>query len=184
MPNRTTLTIITITIICLMLFGNKKVRVFNVLIKQLQVLKNARTNKLSIWDIVCFIILPIILSIIISVGYGYIVDNELAGVLTTVFAFVFTVLFGFAAILVGKLDSKNVIERQVVGETFISIMTSNILSLLSAVISITIIMTEEKIMSIVLSTIIYCLSFMIIMLLLMISKRTFVIYCSNKTESL
>ena len=130
------------------------------------------------------IILPIILSIIISVGYGYIVDNELAGDLTTVFAFVFTVLFGFAAILVGKIDSKNAIERQVVEETFISIMTSNILSLLSAVISIIIIMTEDKIKSIVLSTIIYCLSFMIIMLLLMISKRTFVIYCSNKTESL
>ena len=69
MPNRTTLTIITLIILCLMLFFNKKVRVFNVLIKQLQVFKNAKTNKVSIWDIVCFIILPIILSIIISVGY-------------------------------------------------------------------------------------------------------------------
>ena len=92
----------------------------------------------------------------------------------------FTVLFGFAAILVGKLDSNNEIEQQVVGETFVSIMTSNILSLNSAVLSIAIIITNHEITSLIISVFIYSFSFMIIMLLLMISKRTFIIYCRNK----
>ena len=70
-----------------------------------------------------FIFFPIVLSVIITFGFGSIIDDTLAGVLTTVFAFVFTVLFGFAAILVGKLDCDNEIEKQVVGETFVSIMT-------------------------------------------------------------
>lgn len=180
MPNKIVLIVIAVVIVCAMLFGNKKVRVLPVLMKQLQVFKNAKTNKISIWDIICFIILPIALAVLIAIGFGCVIDNNLAGVLTTVFAFVFTVLFGFAAILVGKLDSNNEIEKQVVGETFVSIMTSNILSLISAVLSIAIIITNNETAGLVLSIFIYSFSFMIIMLLLMISKRTFIIYCSNK----
>lgn len=180
MPSKIVLIAIAIAIICAMLFGNKKVRVLSVLMKQLQVFKNAKTDKISIWDIFCFIFLPIALAVLIASGFGCIIDSNLAGVLTTVFAFVFTVLFGFASILVGKLDSNNEIEKQVVGETFVSIMTSNILSLISAVLSIAIIITNNEIASLVLSIFIYSFSFVIIMLLLMISKRTFIIYCSNK----
>jgi len=149
--------------------------------KQIHVFRNAKKNKISVWDIICFVVFPIILAAIISLGFGCVIDKNLAGVLTTVFAFVFTVLFGFAAILVGKMDSSNAIERKVVGETFVSIMTSNILSLLSAVLSITIIM-EDGAANKVISMCIYSLSFMIIMLLLMISKRTFVIYCNNQKD--
>jgi len=180
MPNKIVLIVMAAVIVCAMLFGNKKVRVLPVLTNQLKVFKNAKTNKISLWDIICFIVLPIALAILIVLGFDCVVDNNLAGVLTTVFAFVFTVLFGFAAILVGKLDSNNEIEQQVVGETFVSIMTSNILSLNSAVLSIVIIITNHKITSLIMSVFIYSFSFMIIMLLLMISKRTFIIYCSNK----
>ncbi len=180
MPNRMVLVVIAIIIMCTMLFGNKKVRVLPVLIKQLQVFRNAKTGKTSVWDIICFIFLPIILAIIITLGIGCIIDDALAGVLTTVFAFVFTVLFGFAAILVGKLDSNNEIEKQVVGETFVSIMTSNILSLVVTILSIMVVITNNNVVSMILSICIYSFSFMIIMLLLMISKRTFIIYCNNK----
>lgn len=180
MPNKIVLIAIIVVIVCVMLLGNKKVRVVPVLMKQLQIFKNANTNKISVWDIVCFIILPIVLAVLITVGLRYEIDDNLAEVLTTVFAFVFTVLFGFAAILVGKLDSNNKIEKQVVGETFVSIMTSNILSLVSAALSIAIIITTNEISSLVLSIFVYSMSFMIIMLLLMISKRTFIIYRNNK----
>ena len=107
MPNKIVLISIAIVIVCAMLFGNKKVRVLPVLIKQLQVFKNAKTNKISVWDIICFIFFPIALAVLIAFGFECVIDDDLAGVLTTVFAFVFTVLFGFAAILVGKLDSNN-----------------------------------------------------------------------------
>ena len=107
MPSKIILIVMAMVIVCMMLFGNKKVRILSVLIKQLQVFKNAKTDKISVWDIVCFIFFPIVLSVIITFGFGSIIDDTLAGVLTTVFAFVFTVLFGFAAILVGKLDCDN-----------------------------------------------------------------------------
>lgn len=180
MPSKIILIVMAMVIVCMMLFGNKKVRILSVLIKQLQVFKNAKTDKISVWDIVCFIFFPIVLSVIITFGFGSIIDDTLAGVLTTVFAFVFTVLFGFAAILVGKLDCDNEIEKQVVGETFVSIMTSNILSLISSILSIAIIITGDEKAKLILTICVYSFSFMIIMLLLMISKRTFIIYCENK----
>lgn len=180
MPSKIILIVMAMVIVCMMLFGNKKVRILSVLIKQLQVFKNAKTDKISVWDIVCFIFFPIVLSVIITFGFGNIIDDKLAGVLTTVFAFVFTVLFGFAAILVGKLDCDNEIEKQVVGETFVSIMTSNILSLIASILSIAIIITGDEKAKLILTICVYSFSFMIIMLLLMISKRTFIIYCENK----
>ena len=180
MPSKIILIVMAMVIVCMMLFGNKKVRILSVLIKQLQVFKNAKTDKISVWDIVCFIFFPIVLSVIITFGFGSIIDDTLAGVLTTVFAFVFTVLFGFAAILVGKLDCDNEIEKQVGGETFVSIMTSNILSLIASILSIAIIITGDEKAKLILTICVYSFSFMIIMLLLMISKRTFIIYCENK----
>ncbi len=180
MPSKIILIVMAMVIVCMMLFGNKKVRILSVLIKQLQVFKNAKTDKISVWDIVCFIFFPIVLSVIITFGFGSIIDDTLAGVLTTVFAFVFTVLFGFAAILVGKLDCDNEIEKQVVGETFVFIMTSNILSLIASILSIAIIITGDEKAKLILTICVYSFSFMIIMLLLMISKRTFIIYCENK----
>lgn len=176
MHSREALVITTAVIILLMLFGNTKVRVFGVLIEQIKVFKNAKTERLSLWDVICFIIMPICLAVILIMGFNCIIDNELASVLTTVFAFVFTVLFGFAAILVGKMESKNVIERKVVGETFVSIVSSTILSLLAAILSIVILESENEIAEKIISCVIYSFSFMIIMLLLMITKRTFLIY--------
>lgn len=101
-------------------------------------------------------------------------------VLTTVFAFVFTVLFGFASILVGKMEGGNDIEKKVVGETFVSIVSSTVLSLLAAILSIVIIKIDcEKGIEII-SCVVYSISFMVVMLLLMITKRTFLIYCDKQ----
>jgi 4-amino-4-deoxy-L-arabinose transferase-like glycosyltransferase len=179
MPIKNIWSVIAFILIFLMLFGNKKVRIFSVFIKQVQVFKNAKTAKFSPWDFACFLFMPIALAAVITFGFKAVIDDNLAGVLTTVFALVFTVLFGFAAILIGKIDSKNAIEKQVVGETFISIVSATLLSLLSAVLSI--IITKINCTSIlsILSLIVYAVSFMTIMLLLLITKRTFIVYCDS-----
>lgn len=52
MPSKIILIVMAMVIVCMMLFGNKKVRILSVLIKQLQVFKNAKTDKISVWDIV------------------------------------------------------------------------------------------------------------------------------------
>lgn len=163
-------------IIIVIMLSNRKVRVFPELVKQFKVFKNADTNKISIYDLLSFFVMPIILAGIIVIGYGCKIDNAIAEVLTTVFTFVFTILFGYATLLVGKLDSDNSIEKQVVGETFITIMTSNILSLLTVIISIVIINNHDNFIGLFLSICAYSFSFIIVMLLLMILKRTFIIY--------
>ncbi len=183
MKNNSLYYITIIVIVCIMLLCNKKVRVFPILLKQLYVFKNAKTNKISLWDIMCFLFFPIILGALLGLKFNLVIDSEFAGILTTIFALVFTVLFGFAAILIGKIDSKNKIERQVVGETFISIMACNIMSLLTTILATLIIKINNQNIIKLLSIVIYSISFMIIMLILMITKRIFVIYCDNINES-
>ena len=182
MPTKCIWSIIAVLIILIMLFGNKKVRVFSVFIEQLQVFKNARTKRFSPWDFICFVVLPIGLAPVIVFGFQEMVDIELAGILTTVFSLVFTILFGFAAILVGKIDSKNSIEKQIVEETFISIVSATLLSLISVVLSIAIIKVKDTIILSMLSTVVSAISFMTVMLLLMIIKRTFIVYSDAKDK--
>lgn len=180
MPTKCIWSTIAIAVIFVMLFGNRKVRVFSVFIEQLQVFKNARTNKFSPWDFICFILMPIGLAGIIVFGFESVVDVELAGILTTVFSLVFTILFGFAAILVGKIDSKNNIEKRVVEETFISIVSATLLSLISVVLSIAIIKVKDTVILSMLSIVVFSISFMTVMLLLLIIKRTFIVYSDAK----
>ena len=165
-----------------MLFLNPKVNVFKIIISQFSVFKNAKTDKFSAWDFCCFIVFPIVISVLLVFSLGYSITNTLASVLTTVFAFVFTVLFGFAAILVGKINSCNKIEKQVTEETFISVLSSTLLSLIAAIVCIVLLNIDEKAECIrsILSTVIYGISFMTIMLMLMITKRTYIIYCNTK----
>ncbi len=149
-------------------------------VRQLQVFKNARTNKFSLWDLVCFIFLPIIISVLVVFGLPYQVDVELAETLTTVFSLVFTILFGFAAVIVEKSESENSKKKRIAGETFVSIVSSTVLSLLATIISILLTKIEITLVISILSTILLSISFFIVMLLLMITKRTFVIYCEEE----
>lgn len=174
---------IAFLLIFIMLFANKKVRIFPVIIEQLQVFKNAKTGKLSLWDFMCFIFIPIALAAVITLGFNTVIDDKLAGTLTTVFSLVFTILFGFATILIGKMDSKNPIEKQVVGETFVSIVSATLLSLIAAVLSIIIITISHVKVLQILSIVVFSVSFMIVMLLLLIIKRTYIVYSNSKKDN-
>lgn len=174
------LILISVFIILMMIFGNRKVRIAPVFGKFFSVLKNAKTNRFSFWDFVCFNVFPVVLSCIIVFGFDCVIDESLASVLTEVFATVFTVLFGFAAILAGKMESKNAIEKRVVNETFISIMTATLLALLSSVLSIVLIKTSNQILIYVFSLLVYSSSLIMLMDVLMISKRIFIIYSDNE----
>ena len=76
--------------------------------------------------------------------------------------------------------SENTKRKQVISETFISIVTSTMLSLFAAVISIILTKINNELMASILSFAVLILSLIIFMLLLMITKRTFVIYCDNE----
>lgn len=173
--------IVFILIICLM-FTNPKIREYRLLKKQLKVFKNAQTQKTSIWDIVCFIVLPIMLSVVIVFGLGCVISTSIAQVLAIIFAITF--LFGYMATLMMKIvrthdDSESLLCKEVSEDIFVTIMTSSILSLMATILSIAILITSPNIIRLItciLSMCVFSLAFMIIMLLLMVIKRTFIIY--------
>ena len=110
----------------------------------------------------------------------FIVNKDLADTLTTVFSIIFTVLFGFAAIMIGKIDSENKTEKQVAEETFVSIVSSNVLSFGATVLSIVVSQFENTVCLQIFSSLLLMTSLMIIMLVLMITKRTFVLFVKHK----
>lgn len=167
----------------LMLFFNKKVNLTRLFIKQLEVFKDARTGKQSIWDLICFFVFPIVIAILIVFGMSIKVTSQLAEILTTVFSLVFSILFGFAAVIVEIRESDNAKKQQVISETFVSIITSTALSLFTAVISILLTSITVELYVSILSSILFAVSLHIIMLLLMITKRTFVIYCEAERNN-
>ena len=177
--NRIIIILSIIALATIMIFFNKKVNLVRLFVRQIQVFKNAHTNKLSLWDLICFIISPIIISVLIVFGLQYQIDASLAETLTTVFSLVFTILFGFAAVIVERSESDNSKKTKVIGETFVSIVSSTALSLFAAIISILLTKIKTELAISMLSTILLSLSFIIVMLLLMITKRTFVIYCEE-----
>ena len=78
-----------------------------------------------------------------------------------------------------KSVNDNPKKKRVVSETFVSIVTSTVLSLFAAVISILLTTIKTILIISILSFALLDLSFTIMMLLLMITKRTFVIYCES-----
>ena len=167
-------------LLCIMLFCNRKVRLWSLLIEQIRVFRNDKKKKISLWDCICFLVFPMVISLIFVYKLGFTINNNLAELLTTVFSIVFTVLFGFAAIMISKIDSQNKTEKQVAEETFVSIVSSTILSLIAAVLSIVLTQVKSVICLQIISSGIIIISLIIIMLLLLITKRVFLLYVDRK----
>ena len=167
-------------LLCIMLFCNRKVRLWSLLIEQIRVFRNDKKKKISLWDCICFLVFPMVISLIFVYKLGFTINNNLAELLTTVFSIVFTVLFGFAAILISKIDSQNKTEKQVAEETFVSIVSSTILSLIAAVLSIVLTQVKSVICLQIISSGVITISLIIIMLLLLITKRVFLLYVDRK----
>ena len=167
-------------LLCIMLFCNRKVRLWSLLIEQIRVFRNDKKKKISLWDCICFLVFPMVISLIFVYKLGFTINNNLAELLTTVFSIVFTVLFGFAAIMISKIDSQNKTEKQVAEETFVSIVSSTILSLIAAVLSIVLTQVKSVICLQIISSGVITISLIIIRLLLLITKRVFLLYVDRK----
>ena len=168
---------LALIVICLvaMLF-NSKSNISSIFSAQFKVFINNRRKRISILDIFSFVVCPIVLSLVICFWRGFVITKDLAQILTTAFSLIFTLLFAFQAILVGKKDSNNEVESKVIKQTFVSIVTASVLSLISIILSAILMFTSNCIATRIFTTLILALSFMTIMLLLMIIKRTFKVF--------
>lgn len=182
MQNKGWITVVGV-LLCCMLLGNRKVRLWALIKEQIYVFRNDRKERISPWDCVCFLFFPIVISFVLVFKLNYTISSDLAELLTTVFSIVFTVLFGFAAIMISKIDSKNETEKQVAEETFISIVSSTILCLISAILSICLTQVKADLYLRLISSVVLMISLVIIMLLLLITKRVFILYVQHKKQS-
>jgi len=173
---------LTVILIATMLF-NRKARIVKVFVEQLKVFKNDRTQKVYFWDILSFIVCPTLLSLIMVIWYDFRIDKEFAQILTTAFSLIFTLLLAFKAILIGKKNSGNEIEKEVIKQTFVSVVSASVLSMIGIILSITIMLASNCVVLMISTMSILALSFMTIMLLLMIIKRTFVIFTRDDQTS-
>lgn len=180
MPDRNIWLFTAAALVVVMLFFNRKVRLWAVLKEQIKVFKNAKKQRISLWDCLCFLVFPWVFSYICVYQLDFVIEEELAQLLTTVFSIVFTVLFGFAAVMVSKIDSTHKTEKQVAEETFVSIVSANLMSLIAAILSIVLTQTKSEIIIKISSVVLLGSSLIIILLLLLITKRTFFLYVDNK----
>lgn len=171
-------TALTIGCILVMLL-NRKINVAKVFLEQLKVFKNNKTKKISLWDIISFIVCPILLSLIMVGWHDFYINRELAQILTTAFSLIFTLLLAFETILVSKKNSNNDIEREVINQTFVSAVSASIFALFGIILSISIMFISNTFALKISTLFILILSFMTIMLLLMIIKRTFRIFMKD-----
>lgn len=176
MVNKTIWVIITVIIALVMLF-NRKTRV-TILAAQLRVFRNAKTRKTSIWDSICFVVMPVIVAIIISFALGWEINSDtFTGILALILVLIATALeFMFLA---RRTESDNKVKKQVMDETFVSILTSNVLSLFTAILSIVVLEVYDSIAKKILTACIYSAVLMIAMLILMILKRIFALFIDN-----
>lgn len=172
-----------LVVICIFaMLCNRKINVVAIFIEQLKVFKDNRTKKISPWDIISFILCPFFLSLALVIWYEFNINKELAQILTTAFSLIFTLLLAFETILVSKKNSTNDVERKVISQTFVSAVSASIFAMVGIILSIMIMFISNALAIRIVTILVLVSSFITIMLLLMIIKRTFMIFMNDNEE--
>lgn len=171
----------------LILVFNKKLINLPLIKDQLNIYYDYHNKKKIYWfDIICFLILPVIISSGIVWGFDYKLDSESTNIILTVTSILFSVLFTVLSIITSKSKSKDSIERKVIQETFCTITTVTIWLIVSIIISIVYSSLLNKIDNFVILKILTNINFAILVhslaLLLMTIKRFYLVFTSSNNE--
>lgn len=120
--------IICLVGLLLVIVFNPKIQLTRIFVEQFKVYKNDKTHKISMFDILSFLIAPICISILTSVSLSYEKVATSAGIIMTVFSIVATLLLSFLALLVDKSTTKQK-EKEVIDQTFVTISVDIVYSI-------------------------------------------------------
>lgn len=167
-----------LVIVAFMMLTNKKIRCLKLFEDLFHIFYDNRTNKISIFDIICFFICPAIIGATIVVGFDYYFSIEVSNALLTIFSILFTLLFGVMTLLTSSLNSIDSTKKKISNEAFTAVAFSMFSSLISLVIIIIYIVLLEKAVSNIcfqiISGIIIAMASNMLMLFFMIIKRSYV----------
>lgn len=99
---------------------NPKVQLTKIFVEQFKVYKNDRTKKISPYDILSFLIVPVAFAVLAAFSLPYDKIISASDTIITVFSIVATLLLSFLALLVDK-STTNEIEKELVKQTFVTI---------------------------------------------------------------
>ena len=94
-----------LTLSIILMFSNKKIRCLKLLEDLIKIFYNNKTNKISIFDLICFFVCPAVIATSMVVGFDYYFSVEVSNALLTIFSILFTLLFGVMSLLTTTLDS-------------------------------------------------------------------------------
>ena len=120
--------IICVLVVLVLVAFNPKVQLTKIFVEQFKVYTNDKTRKISPYDIVSFIVAPIVLGVIVALSLPYEEMSKASETIITVFSIVATLLLSFLALLVDK-STTNSKEKEVVKQTFVTITIDIIYSI-------------------------------------------------------
>ena len=120
--------IICLVILLLIIVFNPKIQLARIFVQQFKVYKNDKTHKISLFDILSFLIAPICIAILVTFSLPYEKVATSAGTIMTVFSIVATLLLSFLALLVDK-STTNQKEKEVIDQTFVTISVDIVYSI-------------------------------------------------------
>ncbi len=163
---------------------NKKIRCSQLARDAFSVFRDNRNGKIYWFDLLTFLGCPVVISASIIIGYSYCFNKDMANALLNVFSIMFTILFGVTSILTSTSESKDETRKRISKEAFATATFSMLISLLNlTIIILYIVLLQFEIPAPVfmsLSGIVIGLSLLMTMLFLMIIKRSYVTFISNK----
>lgn len=169
--------LIVICVLFTLSMCNRKVNVFKIIGKQFKVYRNDKVGKISKYDLLSFVISPILLSTLMI----FVVDLEFikskSETIITILSIVATILLSFLTLLIDKKNiSSNEKIKQVSSETYITIIMTTLFSLFA----ITILIIQAFLPNVlwmmqICNVFVYFCLIKILLNILMILKRMFLI---------
>lgn len=165
-----------IVILVLFIFAslNPKIQLHRVIISQFKVYTNDKTGKIYWFDIVTFIVIPLVISVFVGLQLPISSVSKYSDTVITIFSLIATILLSFVAILSDK-DFKKQNRKEIVKETIVTINVNTIYSMLVValvvlpkIVSLSII--YKKIVFIIIIFLIVKIAFNMLMILKRVSK--------------
>lgn len=151
-----------------------KINVMEIVEKHLSTLKNQRTNKIHLPDVVLFILLPFLLSLIL-VCFSNLLNKDIANILVTAFSIFAGLLLNLLLIvfdLVDKQGNNNKNIRNALEELYFNISFCILISILSIFLLLALFINIKYVWYLnLLSFLVYYFLFVFIFTLLMVLKR-------------
>lgn len=159
---------------------NPKMRCLSIIYTQFKVLRNNRTNKISIKDVFCFYVFPIIISLILVLYFEIHLSVLVIDNLITVYSVVFSLLFGVATILVTRNET-NSFSKTVNKETIITCLNGVLVCFLILVVLLlmNVMNVENETLCNTFNITLFSLMIVSFNYLLMILKRFFILISEN-----